>query len=51
MYEIKRSITELSMRLSNENKIIVYTNPHGDIFRKINGSGLPFAIIHLQFLF
>ena len=51
MYKLKRSITELSVRSSNENKIILYTNPHGDIFRKINGSGLPFAIIHLQFLF
>ena len=39
------------MRSSNENKIILYTNPHGDNFREINSSGLPFAIIHLHFIF
>lgn len=33
------------------NKIILYTNSHGDNFRNINGWGLPFSIIHLQFLF
>ena len=50
MYKLKRSITELSVRLSNENKIIVYTNPHGDNFRKINGSGFPFALVcHYSF--
>ena len=40
-------ITELSVRSSNENKIILDTNQHGDNFRKINSSGLPFSIIHL----
>ena len=54
MYKLKRSITELSVRLSNENKIIVYTNPMVIILERLMVlvSRLPwFAIIHLQFLF
>ena len=30
---------------------MLYTNLHGDNFTKIDGSGVPFAIIHLQFIF
>ena len=48
MYKLKRSITELSVRLSNENKIIVYTNPMVIILERliVLVSRLPcFAII------
>ena len=36
---------ELSARSSNENKVVLIS-PQGDNFRKINGSDLPFAIMH-----
>ena len=51
MYKLKRSITELSVRSSNESKIIPYTNPMVIILeRLINGSGFPFALVcHYSF--